>query len=339
MTDDRIEMQRRLAELIRHFPQQKVLVIGDVVADEFVYGEIARVSREAPVLILRYESTETIPGGAGNAASNAAALGGEVALVGAVGRDRPGRAATVELRRRGVDTSGITSVSGRATPTKTRILAGLAHSLRQQVIRVDNEPDGLEVEDVSSRLVDTVRERAAWADVVIVSDYNYGAASQTVLDALRAALAGRDVPVIVDSRYRLSHFSGFTSATPNEVELEEIAGVPLLTEEAVVEAAERLAAALRLRAVLVTRGSRGMVLVEHDKPAVSLPVVGASEAIDVTGAGDTVIATYALGLAAGATFEEAANLANHAGGLVVMKRGTATVAREELLVSVLNWRA
>jgi rfaE bifunctional protein kinase chain/domain len=337
MNIDRTPLDERLVGLVRRFPKRKVLVIGDVVADEFVYGEIARVSREAPVMILRYETTETVPGGAGNAASNVAALGGSVALVGLVGRDRPGRATKLELRGRGVDTKGLVSVSGHVTPTKTRILAGLAHSIRQQVIRVDNEPPPLDADLLSDRLVEHVREAAAWADVVIVSDYNYGTASQAVVDALREAVEDRKVPVLVDSRFRLEEFVGFHSATPNEVELEAIAGVPLVTDAGVVDAARRVAEYLRFEALLVTRGSHGMVLVEAGREPVAIPVVGSSEAIDVTGAGDTVIATYALGLAAGATYEEAAPLANHAGGLVVLKRGTATVTREELLASVLRW--
>ena len=338
MKHDRTPLQERLVDLVRRFPKRKVLVIGDVVADEFVHGEIARVSREAPVMILRYESTETVPGGAGNAAANVAALGGAAALVGLVGRDRAGRATSLELRRRGVDTGGLVGVRGRGTPTKTRILAGLAHSMRQQVIRIDNEPAPLAVDEAASaRLVAETRERVAWADVVVVSDYDYGTASPAVVEALRQEVASRAVPVLVDSRYRLAEFGGFASATPNEVELEAIAGVPLVTDAGVLDAAQRIAEGLGFRALLVTRGSRGMVLVERGREPVEIGIVGGAEATDVTGAGDTVIATYALGLAAGATFEEAAHLANHAGGLVVMKRGTATVSREELLTSVLRW--
>jgi D-glycero-beta-D-manno-heptose-7-phosphate kinase len=337
MNVDRTPMQERLVELVRRFPKRKVLVIGDVVADEFVYGEIARVSREAPVMILRYETTETVPGGAGNAASNVAALGGSVSLVGLVGRDRPGRATKLELRKRGVDTKGLVSAGGHTTPTKTRILAGLAHSIRQQVIRVDNEPPPVAADALSERLVEHVREGAAWADVVIVSDYNYGTASPAVVEALRTVVEDRNVPVLVDSRFGLTRFEGFQSATPTEVELEAIAAVPLVTDAGVVDAARRVAEQLRFEALLVTRGSRGMVLVERGREPVAISVVGSTEAIDVTGAGDTVIATYALGLAAGATYEEAAHLANYAGGLVVMKRGTATVTREELLASILRW--
>ena len=324
---------QRLAAHVARFPSAKVLLVGDLVADEFVYGEISRVSREAPVLILRYESTETVPGGAGNAASNVAALGGTVALVSAVGRDRTGRSTLLALRGRGVDTTGVLAVAGRATPTKTRILAGLAHSLRQQVIRVDREPEELAIDSVDERLAEKVRERAAWADVVVVSDYNYGAAGPRVLDAVRET-ASRGVPVLVDSRFRLAQFAGLTSATPNEAELEEIAGVPLVTDSAVVEAGARVAERYGFDALLVTRGSQGMLLFERGREPARVPVIGPREAIDVTGAGDTVMATYALGVASGATFLDAAYLAAHTAGLVVMKRGTATVARDELLESV-----
>lgn len=331
MTDDE---RTRLEAVVGGFANRRVLVVGDLIADEFVYGEIARASREAPVLILRYESTSTVPGGAGNAAANAAALGGSVALVGVVGRDRPGRATILALRQRGVDTKGIVTVANRPTPTKTRILAGLAHSLRQQVIRVDNEPTPLESDAIASRVVELVVEREEWAEVVIVSDYGYGAAGELVARALRETFLPRGVPVIVDSRYRLGAFSGFTSATPNEVELEEIAGAPFRQDEHVVEAAERVVETLELDALLVTRGSQGMVLVRPGAEPVRIPIVGGAEAIDVTGAGDTVIATYALGLAGGASFEEAARVANHAGGLVVMKRGTATLEPADLLASI-----
>jgi rfaE bifunctional protein kinase chain/domain len=337
MASERPPGQGRLTELVRRFPGINVLVVGDVVADRFVYGEISRVSREAPVMILRYESTQTLPGGAGNAASNIAALDASVALVGLVGRDHAGRATVVELRRRGIDTSGVIGVSGHTTPTKTRILAGSMHSLRQQVIRVDHEPPLAMVDEITGRLAARVREHAESADAIIISDYNYGVAGKEVIHAVHEAASRRGIPVLVDSRFRLTQFGGFTAATPNEDELEHLAGVTLATEAAVVEAGRRIAGALDLQALLVTRGSRGMLLFERGSEPLAIPIVGRAEAIDVTGAGDTVIATYALGLATGASFEEAAHLANHAGGLVVMKRGTATAGREELLASILRW--
>lgn len=330
-------LQDRLAALVRKFPSRRVLVVGDVVADQFVYGEISRVSREAPVLILRYETTQTVPGGAGNAASNIAALDGEASLVGLVGRDRPGRATLLELRSRGVDTSGSVSVPGHATPTKTRVLAGLAHSLRQQVIRVDNEPPYELTPEIARRLAERVRAAAEAADAIVISDYNYSVVCRDVLDALREVALRRQVPVLVDSRFRLLELGGFTTATPNEEELEHLAGRRLASDDDVLDAGRRLVEELDFQALLVTRGSRGMVLFERGRDPVRLDAVGGKEAIDVTGAGDTVIATYALTLAAGGTFEEAAHAANHAGGNVVMKRGTATLSREELLVSILHW--
>lgn len=324
----------RLAELAACFSGKRVLVVGDLIADEFVYGEIARVSREAPVMILRYESTVTVPGGAGNAAANAAALGGRAALAGLVGRDRPGRQAVKALVDRGVDVGGLAGERRRATPTKTRLLAGLVHSLRQQVIRIDNEPRSEPSTDALDRVAATVRERAATTDAIVISDYNYGTVAPVVVDAVRDATSSRGVPVVVDSRFRLGDFTGFTSATPNEVELEAYAGVVFDTDSAVAAAAEAARHALGATALLVTRGSRGMALAENGEEPCVFPTVGSAPALDVTGAGDTVIATYALGLACGASFLEAAHLANHAGGIVVMKRGTATVSLEELLASV-----
>jgi rfaE bifunctional protein kinase chain/domain len=311
--------------------------VGDVVADQFIYGEIARISREAPVMILRYESTQTIPGSAGNAAANVAALDAECSLVGFVGRDRPGRSTVLELRRQGVNTDNVIGVSGYTTPTKTRILAGSAHSLRQQVIRIDNEPATLVNDELTRRLVARVEEAAASADAIIISDYNYGAASAEVVAAAREVADRRSIPLLADSRFRLAQFAGFTAATPNEEELERIADVPLVTDSAVLEAGERVSSLLGLKAMLVTRGSKGMALFEKGHRPLQIGVVGTDEAIDVTGAGDTVIATFALALAAGGSFEDAAHLANHAGGLVVMKRGTATTSRQEVLASVLRW--
>jgi rfaE bifunctional protein kinase chain/domain len=324
----------RLAGYVARFPEARVLVVGDLVADEFVYGEIARASREAPVLILKYESTETVPGGAGNAAGNVASLGGRATLVGAVGRDRAGRATLLALRERGVDTSGVVALADRTTPTKTRILAGLAHSLRQQVIRVDREPAPATGGELERRIASDVAARVKEADVVVLSDYGYGIASPGVVDALRDATASHRVPLLVDSRFRLSELGGATSATPNEAELEELAGAPIATDDDVLAAGARIASSLELDALLVTRGSRGMALFERGAAPRLIPAVGDQEAIDVTGAGDTVIAAYALGIATGAPFLDAAWLANHAGGRVVMKRGTASVAPEELIASI-----
>ena len=330
-----VSSPERLAQLVRAFPRCRVVVVGDALADQFLYGEISRVSREAPVMILRHERTETVPGGAANCAANLAALGAQAALVGVVGADESGRALLNDLTARGVDCGGVITSPAQTTVTKVRILAGLAHSTRQQVIRVDYEGAPLADERLKAQLAARLHAARAAADAVIISDYNYGVACAEVLDGLRASLRERPLPVLVDSRYRLPDFAGFTSATPNEAEVEHVSG-RRLTEETLAEAAAELCARLGYAALLVTRGPHGMLLLERGRAPLHIPTASAREAVDGTGAGDTVIATYTLALALGATFADAARLASHAAGLVVMKRGTATVSPEELLISVLE---
>jgi rfaE bifunctional protein kinase chain/domain len=316
--------------VLARVPRVRVAVVGDLVADEFIYGQIDRVSREAPVLILGYDSTEVVPGGAGNAANNAAALGARVALVGVVGRDGAGTRLVAALRSR-ADVSGIVRAGGYVTPVKTRILAGGVHSAKQQVVRIDR---------AGGRITPAIRRRVEQAlaavirrvDVVIISDYGSGLVTPEMWRRALAAARVRRAPlVLVDSRYALDGFTGLTACTPNESEVEALLGVKIDDDRGVLERAGRtLLERMRARAVLITRGSRGMALFEPDRPTDHIPIVGSDQVTDVTGAGDTVIATFALALAAGAPFGLAARLANHAGGLVVMKRGTATVTREEL---------
>ena len=331
--------QQRLGELVRSFPRRRVVVVGDLVADQFLYGEISRVSREAPVLILRHERTETVPGGAANCAANLASLGARTAVVGTVGRDPSGAALVERLRESGVDCAGVVEAQEQRTPTKVRVLAGHAHSVRQQVIRVDYEGAPLSDERVRAGLAARLRDATAEADAIIISDYNYGVAGPEVVAVLREAAGRRRVPVLVDSRFRLLEFAGFTSATPNEDEVEHVLGRRLPDAGTLEAAARELLARLGHRALLITRGGKGMLLLEAGAAEpVHIEAVGTLEAVDVTGAGDTVIATYTLALAAGAGFADAARLANHAGAVVVMKRGTACVTPEELLASVLAGR-
>jgi rfaE bifunctional protein kinase chain/domain len=325
---------RRLIELVRSFARRRVVVVGDAVADQFLYGEISRVSREAPVLILRHERTETVPGGAANCAHNLATLGARSALVSAVGDDEAGDALVARLEESGVDCGGVARTGARRTTTKVRVLAGHAHSLKQQVIRVDYEAAALDDTALNSRLAARLREAAAGADACIVSDYNYGVASGAVVETLRALARDRGVPVFVDSRFRLTEFAGFTSATPNEDEVEHTVGSRLDDPARLEAAASELLSRLDHRALLVTRGKNGMLLIEQGARPRHLAAVGERDAVDVTGAGDTVIATYALALASGASFADAARLANHAGGVVVMKRGTACVSADELVASL-----
>ena len=321
----------QLLALVDALKDRTVAVIGDLVADEFVYGRVARVSREAPVLILEYDSTEIVPGGGGNAANNVAALGGAARLVALLGRDDVGRRVSARLHRR-VDQRGVVRAAGRPTPVKTRILAGGIHSAKQQVVRIDRAVAA--VDDRSRAAFERQAIAASLAaDAVLISDYGSGLVTPALASRIRAALRreGRPIPILVDTRYQLMHFRGLTACTPNESEVEQALGITIDDDQKVLERAGRdVLERTGMQAVLITRGGRGMALFVPRTPTVHIPIVGSDEIADVTGAGDTVMATMTLALAAGATFEAAAHLANHAGGLVVMKRGTATVSNTEL---------
>lgn len=326
----------RLADLIEAFPRQTIVLLGDFVADEFVFGEISRVSREAPVLILRHRETQLLPGGGANAANNLADLGARVLPVAAVGDDASGHALFEYFRRKCVDTSGLVRVSGWATPTKSRYLAGWTHTARQQVLRVDREPSSALAARAVEAILRKARERLARARTLLVSDYGYGVANPAVVRQLRGRPAAGRV-ITLDSRYALLGYRncGVTAATPNEAELEMLHHARIGNDRA---ALERLGALtlqqMKLRALVVTRGKDGMVVFERGRKPCHIPIYGTDQALDVTGAGDTVIAVFTLALAAGATFVEAAHLANYAGGIVVMKRGTASLTREELLAAI-----
>ena len=336
MTIERTLLQERLVSIVRRFPQRRILVVGDSVADQFIYGAISRVSREAPVFILRHEHTETLPGGAANCALNLASLGASVSLISVAGDDEAGRALVGTLTAAGVDCNGVLISAELRTTTKVRVLAGQLHSTRQQVIRIDYEGDTLKDAELRARLRAGVLEHMQAADAVIISDYNYGVADADMAALARDAAATRKIPVLADSRFRLADFVKFTSATPNQDEVEQQLGKEFTQLDELETASEQLRERLGYRALLVTRGSNGMMLLEAGVPAVHLDAIGAREPVDVTGAGDTVMATYTLALASDSSFPDAAHLANYAGGLVVMKRGTASVTLAELEHSVMH---
>jgi rfaE bifunctional protein kinase chain/domain len=328
------ELTQRLLDLVDGFSSRKVLVVGDLIADEFIYGQVSRVSREAPVLILRYDATEMVAGGAGNAANNVAALGGRASLAAVVGADPEGRRLLASFER-GVDRRRVHRDRRYRTPVKTRILAGGIHSAKQQVVRIDREPGWPLPDTVVHAFARRVMPALRDCDAVVMSDYGSGLVTPSLARAIRTRLAlrprRRPVPVLLDTRYRLLDYRGLTACTPNESEVERALGVRIGDNVSVLErAGRRLLERTRMPAVLVTRGSRGMALFERGRGTVHIPIFGSDEIADVTGAGDTVIATVALALAAGASYYEAARLANYAGGLVVMKRGTATVSAREL---------
>jgi rfaE bifunctional protein kinase chain/domain len=324
--------RERLLQLTESLNGRRVLVYGDIVADRFIYGTPKRISREAPVLILRQYRDDILPGGGGNAIANIASLGGEPVPVSVIGADAMGTAVISRLEQEGVRCDHVLRLERYHTPTKVRVLGGMPHSSRQQIVRYDIE-DHVELtgeeRDALARVLRDGFESCAGA---LISDYGYG----TVIPGLAVHLSGssRFKPVTLDSRYQLLRYPDVTAATPNEEEAAAAAGVALHggdEDENLRFVGESIRSGLDAEAVLVTRGSRGMALFERDRDfPLLIPVHGTDQIADVTGAGDTVIAAFTLALCGGASFAEAAKLANYAGGIVVMKMGTATVSNNEL---------
>jgi len=325
----------RLLDIVAAFPRQTIAVVGDLVLDEFVSGEISRVSREAPVLILRHRRTEAYPGGAANAANNIAELGARAIPIGAVGDDEGGEKLLDLFRAKNMDVSGIFRTGERPTTTKTRYLAGWTHTTEQQVLRVDREPGSALPEKIERAIERKARAVASRADAVLISDYGTGAAAPSLVRKLKSKL------LTLDSRYRLLEFrdAGVTAATPNESEIEAAYHARVGGDLGKLgELGARALRELGAEALVVTRGKDGLSVFESDSAGARvashsprhIPIYGSETPVDVTGAGDTVIAVFTLALAAGASYLEAAHLANYAGGIVVMKRRTATVTRAEL---------
>lgn len=319
-----------LENLVHQFKGKRVAVLADLVADVFLYGEIARISREAPVLILNHRDTKQVPGGGANAIANIAALGGLPYPIGVVGEDSEGERLINHFAGLGIDVSGIEKVYGYKTPTKMRVLAGMPHGYRQQVVRLD-WGSTLDNQAVLKRVAKRVKTALKNTDAFMISDYGYGIVSPEMISPIKF----NHVPTTLDSRFSIHKFSGMTAAAPNESEVEAALGITIGNDLTKLNKAGQL---LRKRfnhdALLITRGKEGMALFERGKKPVHIPIHGSDEVADVTGAGDTVIATLTLALAAGAPLYQAARLANVAGGIVVMKYGTCTVSVEELLASI-----
>ncbi len=330
MTRPGMPSRTRLAAIVAGFKDRRVVVVGDLVADEFVYADIARVSREAPVLILDHRETIAVPGGAGNAVANLRALGASPVPVGVIGMDPSGRRLLDRFRALGVRTGAVRTASAYETPTKSRVLAGGVHTRRQQIVRIDRGAvHGALPAEALLALRRRLRHALTGAEGLLVADYGYGASPPAILRGLGLR---RRFPVTVDSRNRVERFGGVWACTPNQEELERSLGLsPIRSPRALRGAGSELLRRTGARAVLVTRGARGMCLFEKGCEPVPIPAFGTGEVADVTGAGDTVIAVFTLALLAGGTFLEASLLSNVAAGLVVMKAGTATVTRREIV--------
>ncbi len=325
---------RDLCEIVSRFPGKRVVVLGDLVLDRFWYGTVQRLSREAPVPIVRLADARLMPGCAANTVSNLAALGAEPVPVGVVGEDREGDEILGLFEQRGVWSGAVERWPSWVTPTKTRVLAGTFHGPKQQMVRVDSGEENLFCEELAGRLKGRLGEALERSDALILSDYGYGLAQ-----ALHAQdfLAQARLSAL-DSRFDMDSFRGVTTATPNEEEFERVIGKTLEDDVALLESeGQALRARLGMKALLVTRGGKGMSLFEQGQPPLHLPVVGSDQVVDVTGAGDTVISSYVLSLCAGATYPQAAAIANAAGGIVVQKHGTATTSAEEIRHILREW--
>jgi len=327
----------RLLQLTEAMKGRLIVVYGDVVADRFIYGTPKRISREAPVLILRQYRDDILLGGAGNAINNILSLGGLPIPVSVLGTDAAGTQLIETMTSQGIDCGGILRTDRYQTPTKVRILGGMPHASRQQIVRYDIE-DTLEMTaDEAEAFSHMLREQMSFCHAALISDYGYGVVRSALAENLTRFAHGK--PVTLDSRYDLLNFPGVTAATPNEEEATAAAGTAIFHGEdgdsRLGQVAETLQQTLDCEAVLITRGSRGMALFDRGAAdPLFIPVWGTDQVADVTGAGDTVIATFTLALAAGASYAEAAKLANYGGGIVVMKMGTATVSNDELRYAI-----
>lgn len=325
-----------LEAVLDRFEKARVAVLGDIAADEYIVGRPARISREAPVLILEYSESFVRPGGAANPANNVARLGAVARMIGTVGADAGGQELTRQLSQSGIDVSGIVTDPTRPTAMKTRVLARGTQEVQQQIVRIDR----VQTSDVSPAIRDRMMEATCraleHADALLISDYESGVISQPVIDVCLAEARKRGLVIVVDSHGDLYRFQGVTAATPNQPEAAGTVGRTLRTDEDVHVAGEELVRHMHAGAVLITRGSEGIALFQPDRAPWTLPVStpDLSTVVDPTGAGDTVAAVFTLALCSGAGFRQAALLANVAGGQVVRRLGAATLTLDDLRAAV-----
>jgi D-glycero-beta-D-manno-heptose-7-phosphate kinase len=330
-----------LKKIISRFSRAKVLVIGDLILDEYIWGSVERISPEAPVPVVWAKKRTHVPGGAANVANNIGSLDAEVCLVGVIGKDKDAGFFLSELKKRKIGSQGIFIEPGRYTTLKTRILAG-----HQQVVRVDWEHTQPLTPQLNTRILNFIKKKINDFDAVVIEDYGKGVINKELLGELISLARSRKKIVNVDPKEEhFQYYRGVTSITPNRKELENairnirikdttntfnVYSDRLFTDKDVDAAARRVLEYLGLESILITLGEQGMKLFEKNGRVISIPTV-AQEVFDVSGAGDTVISTFTLALASGASKAEAAYIANFAAGIVVGKVGTAVTTRKELV--------
>ncbi len=323
-----------LLRIVRAFAGKRVLVVGDMVADEYITGAPLRISREAPVLILGHRGQYTVPGGATNPGVNARTLGAEVFLAGVIGDDVSGERLRGKLSEQQIHMEGLVSEVGRPTSTKTRILAGDTQLVQQQIVRVDLI-DGSELSDACKQhIISYLKAMIPTVDALILSDYENGVISPDIIETAIPLAREHNKVITVDSHGDLIRFQGVTALTPNQPEAEATLGQSITDRHSLEAAGAELLKRTNAQGILITRGSEGMSLFEHGQEPLHLPASNLTEVFDPTGAGDTVAATFTLALAAGACMSAAARLANIAAGLVVRRVGNATNTPDELAAAV-----
>ena len=324
-------MGRDTADLVKRLAGRRILVIGDMVADIYIDGRISRISREAPVLVLEQAGEKIVAGGAANVAHNAQTLGGSVYAVGLLGEDAAAQGLADILAEKGVQTAGLVRDAARPTISETRIIAGGRATVSQQIVRLDKESHAPLRRETEGEMLRYLDEILPQMEGIVLSDYGAGTITEAVKDKLIGYAREHGLPSIVDSRYDIRRFRDIGYVKQNDAELSAAVGRELPDEETLMAAGRELLAELSADGVLVTRGEQGMMLFSRDGTVTDIPVSDRSEVYDVSGAGDTCVATVILALAAGIEAPEAARLSNVASGIAVRKLGTATVSAAELV--------
>ncbi len=325
----------KLKGLVCKLKEAKILVIGDLALDEMVYGDTERISREAPVLILQHTHTKYILGGASNAAHNASTINdGKVSVVGVIGNDYQAQDLKNAFEEAGIDCSSLITDNTRKTITKTRISGSCSHSITQQIVRIDRQTNAPISFSTEAKLIEQVEKLIPEYDAVILSDYHIGTLSEKVINAVMSIAKKYSKKVIVDAQKDLDKYQGCYSMTPNLPDTQKHVGFYLNNKEDFLRAGEKLLEQTGAENILITCGAEGMVVIEKNGKYTHIPVFNKSKVFDVTGAGDTVTATYALALAVGANPVDAAIIGNIAAGIVVKQFGCATTNIDEILASI-----
>ena len=315
---------------LKKFNKINILIIGDMVADVYLKGNISRVSREAPVLVLEHAGEKVVPGGAANVVHNVATLGGQAFAVGLIGNDKAGSGLRDILNDKNVDTKGLIVEENRPTITKTRIIAGGSATVSQQIVRIDQEMKSPILSQTEESFINILKQVIDKIDAVVLSDYGSGMLSDKIRSFIIESCQEKNIKTIVDSRYDILKFEGVSFVKQNEAEAAKAVGFELTSEDAVVTAGKILLEKLQAEGIIISRGEQGMSLIQDNGEIHHIPVVDKSEVFDVSGAGDTAVAAFILAIASGAKPVEATKIANFAAGIAVRKLGTATVSNEEL---------